>query len=118
IVPDTLFKYVNGKILPQEQNHEQATVVKMLSREDGLIDWMLSASAIERMVRAYTPWPGTYTIADGKRLKIFEARVGEEAGYPQMMCGDQTLLSLIRVQPEGKSVMDGREYLRGKKAGS
>ncbi|MBM3204786.1 methionyl-tRNA formyltransferase, partial [Candidatus Uhrbacteria bacterium] len=42
IVPDTLFKYVNGKILPQEQNHEQATVVKMLSREDGLIDWMLS----------------------------------------------------------------------------
>ncbi len=58
---DTLKKYLAGQIEPQEQNHKQATFTKILSRKDGKIDWSKSAEEIERMVRAYNPWPGAYT---------------------------------------------------------
>lgn len=115
VLPDALADFVNGKIKPQEQDHAQATSVKLLSREDGLIDWKKSCAVIERLIRAYDPWPGTYTIVDGKRLKILQAEIGDDNGYPVKKCGDGKTLRLLRVQLEGKPVMDGKDFLRGYK---
>jgi methionyl-tRNA formyltransferase len=114
LLPDTLFAYVQGSLQPVEQDHASATMTKLLKREHGLIDWSLPAMTIERMVRAYDPWPGTYTMEHNARLKILGVSLLEKPGYPIKMCGDGQMLWLTRVQPEGKSAMDGQDYARGR----
>lgn len=59
----------------QEQDHSQATFTKLIKRENGRIDWNQEAEYIERMVRAFSPWPGAFTETKQGRLKILEAEV-------------------------------------------
>ena len=66
----TIGGWMDGKITPREQDHKKATVTKIVKREDGHIDWNKSAEEIERMARAFTPWPGIFTFWPDKRLKI------------------------------------------------
>lgn len=126
ILPETIWEYVNGDLKPQEQAHDEASFVKILSRDAGRIDWHKSAEEIERLVRAFTPWPGTFFELDGKRVKILKARVGPETkkqpgerfiheGMPSIACGNQTSLLLSEIQPEGKRAMNGQDFLRGDK---
>ena len=68
LVP-TINDYLAGKITPQIQDDTQSSYIKTLNKEDGKIDWTKSALEIERMIRAYNPWPGTHTASDGKLLK-------------------------------------------------
>lgn len=115
ILPDILAGYLDGSVIPTEQNHSQATFCKTMSRDDGKIDWNKSAEEIERMVRAYTPWPGTWTEHDGKRLKIYSVKIGstatESAGTffmydkkPQIACGNGTSIELVTIQREGGKI--------------
>ena len=57
----TIPNYLKGEIIPQPQNHEKATYTKLLKKEDGKISWGSSNEKIERMLRAYQPWPGVWT---------------------------------------------------------
>jgi methionyl-tRNA formyltransferase len=66
-------RWINGEIIPQTQPSEGATFSQRLSKEAGWIDWRQPASLIERMTRAYDPWPGAYTTYRGRRLKIVRA---------------------------------------------
>lgn len=111
----TLHEYLDGKIDPQEQDHSQATFVKLLSRENGKIDLTKSAAEIECLVRAYTPWPGTTLEYKGKKLKVLKAHVGVELNNDELAvtCGDGSILILDEVQPEGKKPMPGVAFLRG-----
>ncbi len=127
LLPNTLANYLDGLIEPQTQDDSKATHCKTLTREDGKIDWAKPADEIQRLVRAYTPWPGTWTEIDNKRLKILQADTHARElpktwapgsrfisdGYPAIVCGESTVLKLIRVQVEGKDAMDGRTYLKG-----
>ncbi len=61
-LPETIEKYLSGKLKPQEQDHSKATFCKLIKKEEGSIDWQKPADYIERMIRAYTPWPSAYTI--------------------------------------------------------
>lgn len=128
ILPDIVADVIAGKIQPEEQNSNKATFCKTLTREDGKIDWFSTAEAIALLVRAYHPWPGTWTMVDGKRLKILavQALMADEMfdpghrfvfldGHPAIACGEGTSLELLRVQPEGGKPMSGEEYLRGVK---
>ena len=72
---DTLPKYLAGGIAPRPQDHARATYTKLLTREDGRINWNKPAEYIERMVRAYDMWPGTWTLWERRRLKILRASV-------------------------------------------
>jgi methionyl-tRNA formyltransferase len=68
--------YLDGTIVPVPQDHSQATDTPLLSRDNGKIDWGMSREEIERMVRAFTPWPGTWTdvwVDDAGKLYIEEA---------------------------------------------
>ncbi|PIP17797.1 MAG: methionyl-tRNA formyltransferase [Parcubacteria group bacterium CG23_combo_of_CG06-09_8_20_14_all_35_9] len=58
----TLPKWLKGEITPLSQKNKEATYTKILTRQDGKIDWGKSAQEIERMIRAYTPWPGTFAL--------------------------------------------------------
>lgn len=125
ILPDTLAKYLDGGIVPVEQDHAHATVCRQLTRDDGKIDFNMMSEQIERKVRAYNPWPGTWADIGGKRLKILAVRirpnnecypVGGHFSWkdsPHVCCGRGTSIELVTVQPEGGTPMSGQEFLRG-----
>mgnify|MGYP001620203210 CR=1 FL=1 len=60
---ETLPKYLEGKITPRAQDHQQATYTKILKKADGKIDWKRSAEEIECEIRAFEVWPGSWSIA-------------------------------------------------------
>lgn len=113
---ETLHAYVDGTLSPIEQDHSKATFVKLLSREDGKLDPATqSAEQMERLVRAYTPWPGTTIEYKSKRLKVLKAHVvpQQNSNELQVSCFDGSILTLDEIQPEGKKPMSGESFLRG-----
>lgn len=75
VLVETLDGFSGSTIRPVPQNHAEATYAPMLSKADGHIDWQQPAEKIERIIRGMTPWPGAYSFLDGRRFKIFGARV-------------------------------------------
>ncbi len=128
LLADTVIKYAEGTITPTEQDHSQATFVKLLSRDDGKLDSLnYTATELERRVRAYQPWPGTFIELQGKRLKILVASVGkttnatpgstiEQDQLPTIICKNGSALHLQEVQPEGKTQMSGASFLQGQRS--
>jgi len=70
----TIPKWINGEIKPHPQDESKATFTKIIEKEDGKIDWHQSAEEIERMIRAYNPWPGSYTRIMNNELGIMPAQ--------------------------------------------
>lgn len=129
VLDETLAKLADGTSTRILQNPEQVSNVPKLERDDGRLDWSMSATHLERRIRAYDPWPGTYTtVAENgstKRLKIFPptrisntslkpAEVSCDEGKLIVGCGDGSL-ELTTVQLEGGKRMSATDYLRGKK---
>ncbi len=120
--------WIAGRLKPEPQAEELASHTKLLRREDGEINWQLPAAVLARKVRAYTPWPGTYSHWRGKRIKILSASTrtagqtlvpgtvtaGEEAGHKMLaIVSAAGLLVVKQVQLEGKKAMSVEEFLRG-----
>ncbi|MFC1941183.1 methionyl-tRNA formyltransferase, partial [Chloroflexota bacterium] len=126
---EVLPSWLRGELTPQPQDEAEATYSSMLSKEEGEIDWHLSAVDIWRRVRAFYPWPGCYTRWQGMQLKIIEAvsLPGEkalEAGQvvalnrEGVVLGVHTgdgVLGILSVQMEGKRAMSAAEFLRGQR---
>ena len=70
LIAVALPQWVAGKHEAKQQDHDSATYCTKISRDDGRIDWNLSADEIYRRFRAYLPWPGIFTEWNGKRLKL------------------------------------------------
>ena len=123
LLADVLPAYVSGALAPTPQPTEGATVIKRLSKADGLLDWTKPAAVLERQVRAFDPWPGSATIWDGKRLEVLDAAVGEAGSTAPGTVVDidggvgvsttDGVLVLRRVKLEGRSAMGIAEFLRG-----
>lgn len=79
---ETLPGVFSGVILPQAQPDEGVTFAPRIDKDEGRINWTHSARAIDRQVRAFTPWPGTFTHWDGKLLKILSGSVMPGIGAP------------------------------------
>ena len=115
------------ELTPRPQNDAEATFAPILKKEDGLIDWSQNAAAIARRVRGLQPWPNAYTNLKSKRVTIWRAEpiktapryppVGKVVhafgDYLVVGCGENTLLSLIEVQPEGRKRMSARDLRNG-----
>jgi len=127
LMVDTLSRWLAGEIVPQPQDHSQATYCRIIAKEDGLIDWSQSAVEIWRRSRAYYPWPGTYTYWRGKLLKMLRAealsRWSGEGEPGQVMVLDEGLavvtgegaLLLSEVQLAGKRAMNIEDFARGQR---
>jgi len=128
VLAATLRRLASGTATRTQQDPALATYAPKLEREHGRIDWGQDAVALERRIRAYDPWPGTFAmVMEGgqpKRLKIFPPvdicdgglRQGEFAavdGLLRVGCGSGSL-RLHEVQPEGARRMSASEYLRGR----
>jgi len=98
---ETIPKWIQGEITPQEQDHSKATYTQKFTKEDGHIDWQKPALYIEKQVRAFLPWPGAFTFWKGKRVKILKAHI------------EQGKLVIDELQLEGKKPMSMREFLLG-----
>jgi len=119
---ETLPPYLAGNLQARPQDSLGSTHAPMLRKDDGLLDFGLSALELERRVRAFNPWPGAYLVWDHNRLKVHRARAHAApaaAGTrlqvdrePAVGSADG-LLVLQEVQPEGKRVMNGRDFLLG-----
>lgn len=117
-------EYLAGKVAPQPQDDSQATYCAVLRKEDGRVDWTRPAAYIERMVRAYDPWPGAYTFLRGRRLRLWRATVlPETPSQPPgtilvrdrqlLVTTGEGLLALEEVQLEGRRRVSADEFLRG-----
>lgn len=126
LVP-TLLDFMAEKIKPQEQDNTLASYIKTLSKEDGRIDFKKSAVEIERMIRAYNPWPGTWTDNKGEVMKIIavehemeeinKAKLGQlftDGERLLIQCG-QNALVILKLQLAGKKVMSASEFMNGYK---
>jgi len=115
---------VKGMITAKRQDESKASYAPRLKKEDGRLDWAQAAESLAREVRAYTPWPGSFTHWDGKLLKVLQARpeptsTTGQPGLVQPNLHVQTgsgVLALERVQLEGRKPMDAKEFLRGQPA--
>jgi methionyl-tRNA formyltransferase len=122
-----------GRLVPEPQEESQATFTREVRKEDGQINWKLPVKEIWRKVRAYQPWPETYTFWRDKSLKIVEAVpwpgvenpgagavISLPASSSQSGAGfgvgtGEGVLAVIRVQIEGKRAVSAAEFVRGQK---
>jgi methionyl-tRNA formyltransferase len=105
---------------PVPQPAAGATYAPKLTRADARIDWTMDAMAIERRVRAFDPWPGTFTLLEGTTLKVLRATLAEGDGEPGVVLDDRLTvgcgrgaLRLTRVQLAGRAPLDADAFLRG-----
>ncbi len=126
VLVNVLPLYADGTLQPQAQDDGQATYCKLLSKDDGRIEWMQPALAVERAVRAFDPWPGAWTTWQNQQLKIGSARVdadwtGTEApgtvldGAVLRVATGSGALEIVELQPAGKRMMAARDWLRGQR---
>ncbi len=123
---ETLSGLKAGTIAAEAQNHEQATLAPILTREDGRIDPARSAHEIYNRWRGFQPWPGAWSTLLGKKLTVTRLALApsiEEVASPGVLlartsrlflaCGDNAWIELVEVQIEGRRSMSAAEFLRG-----
>ncbi len=114
---------------PQEQDHQAATICKIIKRDDARIDWAQTAEAIDQKIRAFQDWPGTFSVIERSdktemRLKIIDAKpsviiLAEQPGSIIIDVGRLLVatgsgaLELLEVQPEGKKTMTAVAFMQG-----
>lgn len=119
-----LDKIERGEITPIKQDHSKATHVKMLRKEDGVIDFSKPAIEIKNLIRGLNPWPIAFTRYEDKTLKIFKAKVVDGSGVAgEVLSSDKTIiiatgdkaLEIEELQLEGSKRMSAKEFLLGRK---
>ena len=120
---ETIPDYISGKLTPQPQPVEGATYFGMIKKEDGLLDFTRPAIELERRVRAFHPWPGTFMLWNNAPLKIHKAHVVQgsrtETGKQVVVDGlpaigtTDGLIVFDELQPPGKNSMPGKAFLAG-----
>jgi methionyl-tRNA formyltransferase len=114
---------ISGSLEAKPQPEVGPTYASMLKKEDGQLDWSSRAEELERKVRAFNDWPGTFTFWKGQMLKVRSAMVVPETNgnpgkhfihksAPAVLTGEGGL-ALLEVQPAGKKWMNGRDFLNG-----
>lgn len=125
LLVEVLPRYLEGDLQPRPQPDEGVTYAPQLQKTDGEIDWSQPAVQIDRMVRAYTPWPSAYSYWQGLRLKILETiplpewtgseppgTVFVDQVSPVVATGDGAVW-VTRLQLEGRKPMSANQFLLG-----
>ena len=117
---DLILKVLAENPAPVPQPEEGATYAPRLSRADARIDWSKPAAAIERQIRAFDPWPGTFTTLGAEPLKVLDAELAAGQGEPgtvlddalTVACGEDAL-RITRLQRAGRAPVAAADFLRG-----
>ena len=127
LVLETLFRLKKNDLFPTPQNSDLASYAPKLKKEESLIDWEMDAENIFNKVRGLSPWPGTHTLYNGKRLAILKSEIvsGESSDRPghieritdtgiEVGTG-KNRLKITELKPEGKKAMPVKSFLSGYK---
>lgn len=126
VVRSDLSRVVSGELTAAAQEHAAATTAPPLDKEHGRIDWARRAVEVHDHVRGMTSWPGAFTTAGGKTLKVLECRVGVTGSQApagtvvaagkhgvEVACGAGTL-QILRAQVEGRKALGAAELVAGR----
>ncbi len=125
LIVSTLRKLERGEIQPRPQDEALATHARPLKKEDGRVDWNMSAQAIYNRIRGLEPWPGAFTNFRGQLCQLW-GRPAERQQTPHapgtilssgtdalVECGNGTFLRLEAVQLEGRKRIPARDFVNG-----
>lgn len=120
---DLLFR---NEIAPKAQDVTLVSYAPKLKKENGRIDWNQSAHRISRQIRAFNPWPGSFSVIGGMTVKFWLAHPGDSqiSGVPgtvvhvnkhslHVACGEQTVLELLEVQPQNRIRFPVPDFIHG-----
>ena len=133
ILSETLPRVGRGELSPVSQDDSQASYAPILKREEGLIDWQMPAREVANRIRAFQPWPGSYTNFRGGRLILWRAHDVQDAALSAAVsssvgagtiisvdqsgiaikCGGSSALLVEEIQIEGKRRVSAREFANG-----
>jgi methionyl-tRNA formyltransferase len=126
LIVETLKKLDRGEITPTPQDNSQATLAPPLKKEDGRIDWFLSAPKIYNRIRGLQPWPGAFSTFRDATCRIWGKPLSPVAagGTPGtilptqedgllVICGGPTVLRVEQIQIEGRNRITDREFMNG-----
>ena len=123
---ETLPAWARGELPAIAQDSARVTTCGLIKKEHGRLDWSRPAAALERHVRAMTPWPGASTTWAGKQLRVLRARVAPlpvdapagtviaMGGGFGVVCGEGAL-EILDAQLEGRKPMSGADLARGQR---
>lgn len=137
LLVETLARLERGDLPRIPQDESLATLAPSIRREEGWVDWSLDAVSIARLIRAFDPWPGCFTLCQGRRMRLLDGRperpaAGEESASDlaagtvsdvaedavRIVCGEATMLRVHRLQFEGGRPLTAREALNGRLVGA
>lgn len=126
VLLDTLEGLARGTITPKPQDHTRASLARMLDKEDGRLDWAQPASRLDCRIRGFHPWPGAFTVHEGRTLKVLRARPQPSAPTADpgtvldvsaegllVAAGAGSALLLLEVQPESRRAMPAAAFAAG-----
>ena len=125
LLVETLTRLKARTLTPRAQDHRNATMAPLLKKEDGVIDWMMPATALANRIRGLTPWPGAYTFLKRVRWTIVRAAALDEfttfaPGQITAVTKDaihvatgRGVLAIHELQPANARRMFAAEYLAG-----
>ncbi len=125
VMVETLAGLEQGTITPRKQDDAQATLAPLLTREDGRMDFGRGAAEMYNRWRGFYPWPGAWTMLDGKKLTVHRMKPVEgwagmqpgevrvEQGRLTVGCGDGAAIEFLELQVEGRKRMSAGDFLRG-----
>jgi len=127
MLPDVLKGLQEGTLAAEPQDDTKASVTRLIDRSDGEIDWASPAERIDRMIRAYDPWPGTFTSWNGKGLKVLDAQISSASAFGAAVGAGvvvidegrvnvgtgSALIELKKVQLEGRQAIAAADFLMG-----
>jgi methionyl-tRNA formyltransferase len=130
LMVETLRAIENGQVRPIPQDHARATLAPILKKEDGRMDFARTADDLFNRARGFQPWPGAFTLFQGKTLQVRRAQTVQPAAPampgqivvegPRLFVGcapekegKDTALELIELQLEGKRRMSAQEFING-----
>ena len=124
---DGIPRHIAGGYVPVAQDNAHASLAPMLKKEDGRIDWSKSARAVHNHVRGMNPWPGAFTRAHGKGVKIHQTSVvlgiRSQARPGEVLFADKSRLvvatgegavGVLSIQLEGKRPFSGIDWVMGR----
>jgi methionyl-tRNA formyltransferase len=120
LLPGFVDGLVAGSLVETPQDDSEATYARKLDKAEARLDFAAQAALLERRVRAFDPWPGTWCMAGDERLAVLEARAvagrgnpGEVVGLPLAIACGEGVLDVVRVRRQGRKAMTAAELQRG-----
>ncbi|MEO6213020.1 MAG: methionyl-tRNA formyltransferase [Vicinamibacterales bacterium] len=135
ILVDVVDRLSEGPVTEVPQEHALATYAPKITKAEGAIDWALPAAAIHNLVRGLQPWPLVAVTLDGVRCAIYRTSLSQPSGatiVPKgtaaepgtvvtaagdmltIAAGDGRLIRIVEIQPDGRRVMNARDFLSGR----